>query len=250
MRHGFLIALLLALDPVTASAGSAIDLEETTIADGYLDVEVVDLPTEVVPMNPLDLVRSLFTSSAENAAKLVDTDVSFEPFEGPLERIPRNRTEVYQVYGNPGVGEVDKRWARANMVTAEYLPGRWSKSGRLYVHRLAEPYLREALRRARAAQCLDEIGQLGCYSFRHQRHDTARPLSYHSWGIAIDINSGQNAGRDFERGKAPEPFSALWRRYWPDGITAELVRCFETVGWSWGGRWQTYPDPMHFELVA
>lgn len=183
------------------------------------------------------------------AGVVEDPDVSFERFEGPLTSIPANRTEVYSVYGNPGVGKVDAKWERDNMVLARNLPGTWGK-GKLYVHRLAEPYLREALRRCRAAGCLGEVLRLGCFSFRHQRHDPGRPLSYHSWGIAVDINSDLNAAKIYAKGRAPKPFGSAWRKQWPAGVSEELVRCWESVGWSWGGRWTMYPDPMHFELVA
>jgi hypothetical protein len=190
-------------------------------------------------------------ASSPPAAPPPDLDVTLEAFAGPLPAIPTMRTEVYRVYGNPGSGSVDKRWAREHMVLAENLPGRWNGGkGRLYVHRLAEPYLREALRRCRSQGVLEEIERLGCFEFRHQRHDPARPLSYHSWGIACDLNSAQNAARSFPRGQGPDPFSAEWRRLWPEGLSEPLVRCWESVGWSWGGRWATFPDPMHFELVA
>lgn len=172
-----------------------------------------------------------------------------EPFAGPLSRLPRNRSEVYQVFGNPGGVKVDRRWERASLMVAKKLPGRWNKGkGRLYVHRLVEPYIREALFRCDQLGVLDYIEKLGCFSPRHQRHDPRRPLSYHTWAIAFDINSGQNSSRVM--GKAPEPFSAAWRKLWPDGVPEQLVRAFESVGFSWGGRWPTFPDPMHFELVS
>lgn len=181
-------------------------------------------------------------------------------FFGPLAVIPRTRGDVYDTYGNPGVGKVDPKWERGNMVSARNLPGRWNKgSGKLYIHRLAEPYLREALRRAGlfqefnciALRPLGYITRLGCFAFRHQRHDPARPLSYHSWGIAVDINSEDNEGKYI---KHPiECWSEGWQQLWPAGVPRELVRAFESVGWRWGGRWRGkdgFIDPMHFELVA
>ena len=189
--------------------------------------------------------------------RVCETPVIFDdepdpiPWEGPLERIPRNRAEVYKTFGNPGVGKVDRHWERDNMVLVKDLPGAWNGGkGRLYVHRLAEPYLREALRRCRAAGVLDEIRTLGCFNFRHQRHDPARPLSYHSFGIALDLNSADNAAKAFPKGKPPAPWSPGWCELWPHGVSMELVLAFESVGWSWGGRWVTYPDPMHLELVG
>jgi hypothetical protein len=133
------------------------------------------------------------------------------------------------------------------MTTAKNLPGSWNNSsGKLYMHKLFEPYLREALRRCRATNTLDEIVTMGCYNFRHQRHDKARPLSYHSWGIAVDINSLRNKAVNIA---APRPWGPQWMEIWPLGVSEGLVAAFESVGFSWGGRWQSFPDPMHFELV-
>lgn len=172
-------------------------------------------------------------------------------FVGPI-TIPRTRQSVYQVYGNPGSAKSPlKKWQRQNLMIAKKLPGLWNKGrGRLCVHELVEPYLREALERAEAAGCLATVRRLGCYTHRHQRHDPRRPLSYHSWGIAIDIDPAQNRARKFAKGLAPKPFSDDWVSWWPEGISSQLVNCFESVGWTWGGRWSQFVDPMHMEMVG
>lgn len=198
------------------------------------------------------------------AAPIIDPNPDVEaelaqPFEGPAHiHTIRGRLDVYRQFGNPGVGKVDPKWERESMVVARNLPGRWNGGkGKLYVHRLAEPYLREALRRCQLIRrwtgateewsCLNYITRLGCFNFRHQRHDPSRPLSYHSWGIAVDINSEDNAGKYLKA--PPAPFSPEWRKLWPRGVPEELVRAFESVGWKWGGRWKGYVDNMHFCLV-
>jgi hypothetical protein len=178
-----------------------------------------------------------------------DLEVELETFDGPLEQLPRTRAEVYRVFGNPGVGKVEPSWERASMVAARNLPGRWNKgAGKLYVHRLAEPYVREALRRCQVLGVVDELLQVGCWNFRHQRHDAARPLSYHSWGIAVDINSAANAGWYVK--SPPEPWSPEWLEHYPAGLSYKVVRAFESCGWKWGGRWKSFVDPMHFELTG
>lgn len=167
----------------------------------------------------------------------------------PLDVLPKSRSEVYAVFGDPGQGKPSKRYQRERMTIAKGLPGTWNSGrGRLYCHRLAEPYLRRALELAEAWGVIEEISRMGCYVHRHQRHDPNRPLSYHSWGIALDINPRQNRAQRFAMPR--EPWSPLWREAWPDGLSRELVRCFEEAGWSWGGRWRRFVDPMHFELTA
>lgn len=177
-------------------------------------------------------------------------DEAFGEFDGPID-IPENRVEAYETFGDPGIGKVDRRWERKTMRVATGLPGSWNSGrGRLYIHRLAEPYLREALRRCAVAGVLDEIERLGCFNFRHQRHDPSRPLSYHAFGVAVDLNSSENAAKRFSPGTAPKPFSVGWAELYPDGLSERLVRCFESTGWMWGGRWKTFVDPMHFQLVG
>lgn len=177
-----------------------------------------------------------------------DLRVLHSSFSGPMERIPQNRAEVYQIYGDPGTVAKPKGAFKKRLVVARDLPGLWNKgSGRLYVHELMEPYLREALRRCELVGCLDEITKMGCYVLRHQRHDAKRPLSYHSWGIAVDINPEQNRAK---RLLAPvTPHCGAWRDLWPEGVSQRLVDAFKSVGFSWGGDWQGFVDPMHFELV-
>lgn len=57
-------------------------------------------------------------------------------------------------------------------------------------------------------------------------------LSTHSWAMAADIDPKQNGvGTD---GNIP-----TW-----------VVEIFERWGFTWGGRWETYKDPMHFQYVG
>jgi hypothetical protein len=211
-------------------------------------------------LSPLDLVRMLARREGTipaheypddpNAGTSPDVRPAFEP---PIE-IPKNRAEVIRVFGNPGTGKVAPKWERANLVIAKDLPGDWNNGkGRLYCHRLAEPFIREALHRCEDAGCLDYITRLGCFNFRHQRHDPRRPLSYHSWGIAIDIDPARNGAKTLTERVAP--WSPKWMALWPDAVPEALVAAFEGIGWSWGGRWCDrdgggYGDPMHMELVA
>ncbi len=71
----------------------------------------------------------------------------------------------------------------------------------------------------------------GCWVPRHMCWDPQRPLSRHSWGIAIDLNA-----RLF-------PYGSHARQ------DARLIEAFRRQGFAWGGYWRR-PDPMHFEFVG
>ena len=68
----------------------------------------------------------------------------------------------------------------------------------------------------------------GCYAPR--RIPSSGSLSLHAWGLAIDLNASENP-----QGSEPRQ-------------DRRLVRAFEREGFTWGGRWPTAPDGMHFEL--
>ena len=154
--------------------------------------------------------------------------------------IPKNRKEVYAVFGDPDIAVFKKR----NMVLARGLRGNKEK---LYCHKLAEPRIRAVLD-ALSEPDLDYIVTMGCYNHRHQRHDPTRPLSYHSWGIAIDINPADNRVIRYRDGMRPKPFSPLWLKDYPNGVSKEIVSAFKAQGFTWGGDWKNFCDPMHFQL--
>ena len=70
-----------------------------------------------------------------------------------------------------------------------------------------------------------------CYQARFVDSDPSRGLSYHAWGIAIDINRLAN----------PE--------YGASHQDPRVIAAFEHRGFRWGGLWSP-PDPMHFELAG
>lgn len=207
-------------------------------------------------------------SLKEIGAGTVDQDmidkVLSAPFKGPLAKIPVGMAEAIKTYGNPAdpknPEKVNDAWAKVNLVVARDLPGTWNNqpSGKckLYVHQDAEPYLRQALKRLEAVGLLDEIETIGCYNYRHIRHQKTGPLSYHASGVAFDLNSDKNFGVYEAKTvigprnrPVPEPFTNEWYQIWPHGLSSNVVKAFESVGFEWGGRWHGYVDNMHMQLV-
>lgn len=177
--------------------------------------------------------------------------IQWAPFNGPLVVRPRTRAEIRAMFGNPDKdGALDKQWEKDNIVRvhgeAAFLPvlaETWFP-----VHKMLEPYFREAFMRAEtsAPGYIQRPGTFG-FVFRHTRHDPDLPLSLHSWGIACDINPKNNSAKFFEPGETPEPWSQKWWNTWPNGMPKAVVDAFTSCGFSWGGYWKGFADPMHFE---
>ena len=126
---------------------------------------------------------------------------------------------------DPDWVRIDPGWLRRNIVTRSV-----PILGRVSCHRRMLPALRGALaelERRGLASLVDPGDYAGCYAPR--RIPGSGTLSLHAWGVAIDLNASRN------------PQGARPRQ------DRRLVRIMERWGFSWGGRWPTVPDGMHFE---
>ena len=149
--------------------------------------------------------------------------------------IPHTYVDLERIFGAFSYTEiagsaditVDPKWIRTNIVGVE-LEG-YHKT--IWLHKLLQSALQDAWNGAITA-CPDyAVCRVASLSTRHKLHNVNKPLSMHSWGIAIDINPATNA-------------------YGTQGdIPAEFVQAFKDVGFSWGGDWKT-PDPMHFQYAS
>jgi hypothetical protein len=130
---------------------------------------------------------------------------------------------------DPNGGELDPDpgWERENVETREV-----PLLGEVTCHRKIFPMLVAALE-AIEDEGEDVVGSgyAGCYVPRFISHDPTRSLSYHSWGVAIDVNAENNAF-------GAEPHQDM-----------ALVDAMEAQGFQWGGRWDV-PDGMHFEWLT
>ena len=71
----------------------------------------------------------------------------------------------------------------------------------------------------------------GCFSFRMQR--AAAKMSTHAWGIAIDLDTADNA-----QGSA-------------GAMDPGIIAIFRAAGFTWGGDWMgKRRDPMHFQFCS
>lgn len=138
------------------------------------------------------------------------------------------QTRAESVFGATA-GEVESR-----LVTVK-LQG-WSAQ----VHEKAAAAFRQA------AAAIENMGYrirepVQSYSRRDVRgHEV---LSYHAFGIAVDVNPSTNPACGMTR----------WCRCNNDLVTdmpPDFVQAFKDAGFEWGGDWADHPDPMHFEWAG
>jgi D-alanyl-D-alanine carboxypeptidase-like protein len=136
-------------------------------------------------------------------------------------------------FGEPAVGlPYGSDWIRVSpaFVHRYIVHRRVPILGTVTCHRALIPRLRAALgelARRGLSGLVDPGDFAGCYAPR--RIQPRGQLSLHAWGLAVDLNASRNPFR----GRSHQD-----RR---------LVRTMEKHGFTWGGRWPTRPDPMHFE---
>jgi len=144
--------------------------------------------------------------------------------------IPRSRAEIVRIFGaikykntDGGQIKITNDWARKNIVRA-VLP----VAGREWVHRKLLKKFHEVFEEIEEMGLAEHVRQCGVWCPRHICHNPRKPLSLHSWGIAVDINWATNA-------------------YGTEGdMHPDIVDIFEEAGFTWGGRWRKR-DCMHFE---
>lgn len=150
-----------------------------------------------------------------------------------------SRRGIEQVYGSfrytehptqKGAIVIARKWRRENIRKCNLHTGQ-----HCWIHKLIVDEFAELYRKACEASGYTPK-RIGSFVPRHMRWDSSRPLSRHSWGIAVDFDPQINGAM------VPVSETKL-------GQCPEFVDVFEQAGWTWGGRWSTYPDAMHFERV-
>ena len=92
----------------------------------------------------------------------------------------------------------------------------------------------------------DSMQANNCSAFNYRVKVGKTALSAHATGRAIDINPRQNP---YQNGELVLPEGAVYDPNTRGTLTPGCVpvRAFESLGWTWGGRWTTLRDYHHFE---
>jgi len=189
-------------------------------------------------------------------------------FRGSVSALPASlRTTMTGTSWRPGcpVALSDLRLVRARHYGFD---GR-IHTGEIVVHRDVAGDVVAVLRRLYAAQFairrMIPVDAYGGSDFRSIEADNTSAFncryvdgttrwSEHAYGRAIDLNPIENpyvtsAGTTAHRASRPY----LRRTPSRPGMAAEggtLVRAFDRVGWSWGGRWSGDKDYQHFSATG
>ena len=141
---------------------------------------------------------------------------------------PTGEKAILEYYGDPFVE--NEHWFMRNMVFYDLpaeLKALWGKKG-IWVHRWVKYPLSLALDAIIEAKLTFLIKEFnGVYNLRKIRGGDKR--SFHAFGAAIDLNATQDPMGDKKI-----------------DMDEQIVEIFESIGWTWGGRWEK-PDAMHFE---
>jgi hypothetical protein len=205
-------------------------------------------------------------------APLLNRDGSFAPFDfNPYpdevpspDHITRERIEeIYrrdsrELRGNRGehyygfqallYGGRTRREIESNLVRSSFLgyPLTIHREIAARVSRVEAAVRKTALSDPETAAFIKGIGSIGGYNWRDIQG--TGNMSYHSWGLAIDIQPRNLNGKTiywlWERSYNKDWMLVPLQQRWQP--PASVIKAFEDEGFIWGGKWEQY-DNMHFE---
>lgn len=151
---------------------------------------------------------------------------------------PSGRAGVERMFGKfswqdlpGGAVQPERAWELGNIVPVRLHTGKIVRMHQF----VARDFARTFERACKASGWTPRSVQT--YVPRHVDHDPKKPLSLHSWGIAVDFDPGDNPRTRKREGTVT--------------MHPAFVREFDRAGWTWGGRWKgnSY-DPMHFQAAS
>ena len=161
---------------------------------------------------------------------------------GTARRVRKDVNQAFQfaLYGGEGRREIEALQRKVNFLGFQ-----------VTVHRdLVAPLERvEAeIRKWKGGNAF--IATLGnSYGFSWRQIAETQRMSYHSWGMAVDILPKNLGGRpifwQWERDRNPDWMLVPLERRWSP--PPEVVDAFKRNGFIWGGNWIMF-DNMHFEF--
>lgn len=136
--------------------------------------------------------------------------------------------QLTKIFGRPGTAsshtEMDK-----NLTSVDF------NGHKVSVNKKAAGCLKAVADDIKSRAISYKIKQMGCYRYDSDNGSTNIGLrSYHSYGVACDINWDNN----------PFVSSGTAKYDMPKGY----VDAFHDHGWTWGGNWSSVKDYMHFEF--
>jgi hypothetical protein len=207
-------------------------LHDAEVAVAAGDPRVPPLRSTVIVALRSPVARRVLIRRSERGAAARILPGGPLPASGPIG--PARPALLKVRFGEPAVGlPYGSDWIRLDpaFVHRHIVSRRVPILGTVSCHRAMVPHLRAAMAelvRRGLAGLVDPGDYAGCYAPR--RIQPRGQLSLHAWGLAVDLNASRNPFR----GRSHQD--------------PRLVRIMERHGFTWGGRWPTRPDPMHFEL--
>ena len=164
-------------------------------------------------------------------------------FTSSRRNLVRDNTFLEILYGGQTRREIQQRLTTINFL-----------GYRVQVHESIADRYRVIDREIRAAasknpevaEFLSSLGSVATFMWREIEESRSR--SYHSFGIAVDLNPRQLGNKQiywkwtsvYNEKWYTVPYSQRWM------VHPEVVRIFEKYGFIWGGKWLPF-DNMHFE---
>lgn len=161
------------------------------------------------------------------------------PAYGTQNGIGNNYTEqqLRTIFGDPGTA-TSHTIMDANLTNVDFL------GYNAQVHKLAAPCLRAVAQDIQASGTTYKIREFGCYRYdSNNGSSNIGAKSYHTYGVACDINWSTNPFIDSTNLSPPcNPDPSKY------DIPQEIITAFHNHGWTWGGNWCSVKDYMHFEF--